>query len=161
MEGENTFNNLAFMKNQLQNHLTTYLDICVCMFSHNFFSFSIFFVWWYYYRLERSKGEVSSKLVKLYNFWAILFTIDLSAFVLRHQDLGFNLLVSNCNKIKVFSSSKWNTFFFKNCVLFWCIILLLAKKCLDFYCKWSILMWKKNVDVGVGCLKIFVCWFFF
>jgi hypothetical protein len=42
MEGEKTFNNLAFMKNQLQNHLTTYLDICVCMFSHNFFSFSTF-----------------------------------------------------------------------------------------------------------------------
>ncbi len=89
-----------------------------------------FSIWQCYSRLERSEGEVLSKLVKLCNFWAISFSIGLSAF------------------------------------LFWCIMLLLAKKCLDF--DYSILIandqfWcaRKHVGVGVGCLKVFVCWYFF
>jgi hypothetical protein len=42
VEGERNFNILALMKNRLQNHLTTHLDICVRMFNHNFFSLSTF-----------------------------------------------------------------------------------------------------------------------
>jgi hypothetical protein len=40
MEDERTFNNLAFMKSKLHNQLTTHLDLCVCMFTHNFYTLS-------------------------------------------------------------------------------------------------------------------------
>lgn len=40
MEDDNTFNNLAFMKNKLHNQLTTHLDLCVCMSTHNFYTIS-------------------------------------------------------------------------------------------------------------------------
>ncbi len=38
MEDERTFSNLAFMKNKLCNRLTTHLDLCVHMFTHNFYN---------------------------------------------------------------------------------------------------------------------------
>lgn len=37
IEYERTFSNLSFMKNKLQNQLIVHLDLCVKMFSHNFF----------------------------------------------------------------------------------------------------------------------------
>jgi len=42
VEDERTFNNLSFMKNKLWNQLTTHLNLCVKMFSHNFFTLSNF-----------------------------------------------------------------------------------------------------------------------
>ncbi len=42
MEDEMTFNNLTFMKNKLQNHWTTHLDVCVYIFSQNNLSQSTF-----------------------------------------------------------------------------------------------------------------------
>jgi zona occludens toxin (predicted ATPase) len=42
IEDERTFNNLAFMKSKLRNRLTTHLDLCVCMFTHNFYIVSKF-----------------------------------------------------------------------------------------------------------------------
>jgi len=42
IEDERTFNNLSFMKNKLWNQLTTRLELCVKMFSENFFALSNF-----------------------------------------------------------------------------------------------------------------------
>ncbi len=43
IEDEKTCNNLVFMKSKLYNQLTTHLNLCVCMFTHNFYTISIFF----------------------------------------------------------------------------------------------------------------------
>ncbi len=40
MEDERTFNNLAFMKSKLHNQLITHFDLCVCMFTCNFYTIS-------------------------------------------------------------------------------------------------------------------------
>jgi transcriptional antiterminator len=42
VEDERTFNNLAFMKNKLHNRLTTHLNLCVRMFTHNFYNVNNF-----------------------------------------------------------------------------------------------------------------------
>ncbi len=43
IENERTFSNLSFMKNKLQNQLIIHVDLCVRMFSHNFFILSNFY----------------------------------------------------------------------------------------------------------------------
>ncbi len=43
LEDEKTFNKLVFMKSKLYNQLTTHLNLCVCMFTHNLYTISIFF----------------------------------------------------------------------------------------------------------------------
>jgi len=38
VEGERTFNNLIFMKSKLHNQLTTHLNLCVRVFTQNFYN---------------------------------------------------------------------------------------------------------------------------
>jgi hypothetical protein len=42
VEDERTFSHLAFMKSKLHKKLTTHLDLCVCMFTQNFYNVSNF-----------------------------------------------------------------------------------------------------------------------
>jgi hypothetical protein len=42
VEDEKTFNNLSLMKNKLHNQLPIHLDLCVRIFSQNFFTLSNF-----------------------------------------------------------------------------------------------------------------------
>ncbi len=42
VEDERTFNNLAFTKSKLCNRLTTHLDLCVHMFTYNFYNVTNF-----------------------------------------------------------------------------------------------------------------------
>jgi hypothetical protein len=42
IENERTFSNLAFMKSKLHNKLTTYFNLYVHMFTHNFYNVSKF-----------------------------------------------------------------------------------------------------------------------
>ncbi len=66
MEDEKTFNNLTFMKNQLQNNLTTKFDVCVHMFSHNvFFTYKLGSTPRCYLTLDKGEGEMLGRLVEL------------------------------------------------------------------------------------------------
>ncbi len=42
IEDERTFSNLTFMKSKLCNKLTAHIDLCVCMFTYNFYNVSNF-----------------------------------------------------------------------------------------------------------------------
>jgi hypothetical protein len=42
VDDERTFSNLAFMKSKLHNYLTTHLDLCVHMFTHNIYTVTNF-----------------------------------------------------------------------------------------------------------------------